>query len=218
MRESVTRLFWSCFVIECDRLAELELPRSELQQLTDEISLPNCTNLDMMQATCYLAEISIRRLLNRTHGSLYPRKKHGSSLSSTSFMITEDFSIQDVSAMNAVCDELHSQLNSWYSSIPEAYQPNLDVTQNINDRQAILRTRYFATRHIIYRPFVLYIVTHGREHTSETMVAKAGICIESCRSYIHSTRQLLEKPSQYTWTFALSYVCQYSLHITWHVT
>lgn len=108
--------------------------------------------------------------------------------------------------MNAICDELHSQLDSWYSSMPEAFRPELDVMQTLDDRQATLRTRYFATRHIIYRPFVLYIVTHGGEQIAEDIISKAIICIESCRSYIHSTKQLLAKPSQYTWTFALSYV------------
>ncbi|KAJ5605826.1 C6 finger domain protein [Penicillium lagena] len=206
-RESLTRLFWSCFLIECDRLAELELPRSGLQQLTDEISLPECTNLGMMQATCYLAEISIRRLLNRIHGSLYPRKKHVLTLSSTSLMAPDDFSIDDVSSMSAVCDELHSQLELWHSSIPETFRPNLNIGTNIpelDDRREILRTRYFAARHIIYRPFVLYIVTHRMSHVSDSMIAKASICIESCRSYIHSATQLLAKPSQYTWTFSLS--------------
>ncbi|KAJ5812660.1 Transcription factor [Penicillium riverlandense] len=206
-RESLTRLFWSCFLIECDRLAELELPRSGLQQLTDEMSLPECTNLGMMQATCYLAEISIRRLLNRIHSSLYPCKKHVLTLSSASLMAPDDFSIDDISSMSAVCDELHSQLELWHSSIPETFRPNLSIGTNIpelDDRREILRTRYFAARHIIYRPFLLYIVTHRTSHIPRSIVAKAGICIESCRSYIYSAAQLLAKPSQYTWTFSLS--------------
>ncbi|KAF7562466.1 hypothetical protein G7046_g1669 [Stylonectria norvegica] len=206
-RESIIRLFWSCFLVECDRLAELELPRSGLQHLTDEISLPSCTNLGLMQSTCYLAEISIRRLLNRIHNSLYPSKKHVLTLSSTTLMAPDDFSIQDISSMITVCDELHAQLETWYSSIPEAYRPMLGVGSPViesNDREPVLRIRYFAARHIIYRPFVLYIATHGMEHTSDSMVEKAALCIESCRYYIHNTTQVLARPSQYTWTFSLS--------------
>jgi len=203
------RLFWSCFLIECDRLAELELPHSGLQQLTDEISLPECTNLGMMQSTCYLAEISIRRLLNRIHSSLYPSKKHGLKLSSTTLTTTEDFSVEDISSISAVCDELRSQLELWHSSIPDTYRPRLDLPptmQESDDRQAILRIRYFAARHIIYRPFLLHIVTHGVSTTSHSVVEKAGICIESCRYYIHHTTTILSNPSQYTWTFSLSCV------------
>ncbi|KAH6977379.1 putative C6 finger domain protein [Ilyonectria sp. MPI-CAGE-AT-0026] len=206
-RESIIRLFWSCFLVECDRLAELELPRSGLQQLTDEISLPSCTNLGLMQSTCYLAEISIRRLLNRIHNSLYPSKKHVLTLSSTTLMAPDDFSIEDVSSMISVCDELHTQLETWHASIPEAFRPALGVgTPAIesNDREPVLRIRYFAARHIIYRPFVLYIAAHGMEHATESMMDKAALCLESCRCYIHNTTRVLVGPSQYTWTFSLS--------------
>ena len=161
-----------------------------------------------MQSTCYLAEISVRRLLNRIHNSLYPRKKQVLSLSPTTLMAAEEFSIEDVSSMITVCDELHAQLETWHSSIPEPFRPILGVgspTMELNDRQAVLRIRYFAARHIIYRPFLLYIATHGAERASDSMIDKAAICIESCRYYIHNTTQILSNPSQYTWTFSLSY-------------
>ncbi|KAJ5827887.1 Transcription factor [Penicillium robsamsonii] len=206
-RESLIRLFWSCFLIECDRLAELELPRSGLQHLMDDISLPECTNLGMMQSTCYLAEISIRRLLNRVHNSLYPSKRRGLMLSSTTLTTPDEFSMDDISSMSAVCDELHLQLEMWHSSIPDSIRPKLNIEasmQESNDRQAILRIRYFAARHIIYRPFVLFLVTHDVTCISQDIVEKAGICIESCRCYIHSTTRILKHPSQYTWTFSLS--------------
>lgn len=208
-KESIIRLFWSCFLIECDRLAELELPRSGLQHLTDEISLPSCTNLGLMQSTCYLAEISIRRLLNRIHNSLYPSKKHVLMLSSTTLMAPDDFSFGDISSMMTVCEELHAQLELWHSSIPEQYRPSLDLEQSAipsNDREQVLRVRYFAARHIIYRPFVLYIATHGVEGISHSIMDKAALCIESCRCYIYHSTQILQRPSQYTWTFSLSSV------------
>ena len=205
--ESVLRLFWSCFLIECDRLAELELPRSGLLQLTDETRLPSCNNLDDCQSTCYLAEISIRRLLNRIHNSLYPRKQHVLSLSSTALMATDDFSIGEITSMQAICDELHRQLDLWHASIPEAYRPSLGSEPTESDRQRVLRIRYFAARHIIYRPFVLYITTHPAAQISDSILEKAALCIESCRLYLHNTVEIMKRPSQYTWTFSLSYVC-----------
>ena len=161
-----------------------------------------------MQSTCYLAEISIRRLLNRIHNSLYPSKKHVLTLSSTSLTAHEDFSIDDISSMMSVCDELHAQLETWHSSIPVAFRPELDVRSPADapvDRRSVLRIRYYASRHIIYRPFVLYIAAHpGAEHISESMRQKADLCIRSCRHYIHNATQVLQRPSQYTWTFSLS--------------
>ncbi|KAF5011680.1 hypothetical protein FDECE_2218 [Fusarium decemcellulare] len=206
-RDNIIRLFWSCFLVECDRLAELELPRSGLQQLVDEVSLPSCTNLGLMQSTCFLAEISIRRLLNRIHNSLYPSNKHVLMLSSTTLTAADDFSSRDVSSMMSVCDELHTQLDTWHASIPEAFRPSLDgdlLVSDINEREAVLRIRYFAARHIIDRPFLLYIATHPNEHVSASTLEKAGRCVESCRRYIHSTTPVLKNPSQYSWTFSLS--------------
>lgn len=111
--------------------------------------------------------------------------------------------------MVSICDELESQLETWHASIPEAFRPALEVgslTPECNDREAILRIRYFAARHIINRPFVLYIAMHGLQNVSDEMVEKASRCLDSCRHYIHNTTRILKGPSQYTWTFSQSYV------------
>ncbi|KFA45569.1 hypothetical protein S40293_06598 [Stachybotrys chartarum IBT 40293] len=200
------RLFWSCFMIECDRLAELELPRSSLQQLTDDASLPQYDNLEDVHSTAFLGEITIRRLLNRIHNSLYPRKPHplGLSLSSTCLMTPDEFSLEEISSVTAVCEELHHQLDAWHEAIPEQFRPPLGLEKLDNARISILRIRYFAARHIIYRPFVLYVATHNEPMIPNAIIEKAGICIESCKLYLYHTSDILKTPSQYTWTFALS--------------
>jgi hypothetical protein len=205
-KEKIIRLFWSCFLIECDRLAELELPRSGLEQLVDSISLPDCTNLGLMQSTCFLAEISVRRLLNRIHNSLYPRKDHFLAVSTATLTAPENLSPAGIASMMSICDELYSQLKTWHTSIPEAYRPSLEMGSvgEYNDREAILRIRYYAARHIIWRPFVIYIATHGMTSASSTIYERAEMCLESCRKYIQSTTLVLQGPSMYTWTFSLS--------------
>lgn len=207
-KETIIRLFWSCFLIECDRLAELELPRSGLEQLVDSISLPDCTNLGLMQSTCYLAEISVRRLLNRIHNSLYPRKEHFLSVSTASLTAPGNLSPTEITSIMSICDELYSQLETWHTSIPEDYRPSLDTPMSTehNDREAILRIRYYAARHIIWRPFVIYIANHGMANASTAIYDRAVICLESCRKYIQSTTLVLQRPSMYTWTFSLSSV------------
>ena len=207
-RESIIRLFWSCFLVECDRLAELELPRSGLQQLADTISLPECTNLDIVHSTSFLAEISVRKLLNRIHNLLYQSGEKDSTFSSTCLTIRDDFGPVDLLALQSFCDELHTQLELWHSSIPDNARPSLDtqlLTTHFNDRQSILRIRYFAARHILYRPFLLQVINNSGTLPSE-LIDRACICIESCRNYIHSTTPVLAKQSQYTWTFSVSYV------------
>lgn len=201
-RESFLRLFWSCFLIESDRLAELELPQSGLQQLIDETRLPSCSNLNNSESTCYLAEISIRRLLNRIHNTLYPHKT--GNLSSTSLATSGDVPVREISSTRAICDELHRQLDIWYYSIPEPYRPALGVETTPNDRDRVLRIRYYATKHIIYRPFVLYVIARVGEPIADLILEKCSICIESCRLYIYNTGHILKRASQYTWTFSLS--------------
>ena len=201
-------MFWSCFLVECDRLAELELPQSGLQQLIDEAGLPSCNNLDPAESTCYLAEISIRRLLNRIHNTLYPQNQMMSALSPIGVTTTDDLPARSAASVRAICDELHRQLDMWYDSIPEQFRPPLGVETITNDRKAVLRIRYYATKHIIYRPFVLHVVAQGMslfpDHLVDQILEKCGICIESCRLYLYNTTEMLKRPSQYTWTFSIS--------------
>ncbi|KAF5672719.1 hypothetical protein FDENT_10521 [Fusarium denticulatum] len=134
-----------------------------------------CGNLDDLHMTAYLAEISIRRLLNRIHNSLYPRTPNSlnTSLSSTSLMTPEEFSIGELTSITSVCEELHNQLDSWHAAIPEQFRPPLNFEEIDNDRVSILRIRYYAARHIIYRPFVLHVTTHTSSHVSSAIAEKA---------------------------------------------
>jgi hypothetical protein len=144
-------------------------------------------------------------LLNRVHNSLYPRKQNPLSLSSTSLTALDDFSASEIASATSVCDELHRQLKLWYESIPVQFRPSLGEEATASDRETVLRIRYYAARHIIHRPFLLYIVTHNLQHVSDPgILDKARVCIESCRAYLHNTTKILVKMSQYTWTFSLS--------------
>lgn len=203
-RESIIRLFWSSFLIECDRLAELELPQSNLQALIDETPLPTCVNLPPEISTRYLAELSIRRLLNRIHNTLYPRRSSTSAFSPTSLGAPSDFSSRDINSVHNICNELHRQLDTWLSSIPEPFRPSLNLDPTENDRDRVLRIRYYAAKHIIYRPFVLYVVAVQGYEPSDLLLEKCNACLESCRLYLHNTGYILKAPSQYTWTFSLS--------------
>lgn len=100
-----------CLLVDQNLPAALGLSRSGSQRLS-EVSVLEYTNLDIMQSTCYLAEIPIRRLVNRIHSFIYPRKKHILSLSSTSLMTNgdspTDSSAEDISTTETILDKLHS--------------------------------------------------------------------------------------------------------------
>jgi hypothetical protein len=57
---------------ESDRVAELDVPRSGIEPLVDNMPLPSSLDPDDGDDTIYfMAEIVARRLLNRIHSSLY---------------------------------------------------------------------------------------------------------------------------------------------------
>lgn len=209
-REKIVRIYWSCFMIECDRLAELEVPQSGLQKHSDIMPLPSFgEGMDDSETTWYLAEISIRRLLNRVHNSIYPRIQ---DLNNDDL---ELFSPEQSSKLYTICRELQRQLDTWQASIPEPFRFDLSgVRPPHHDREHVLGIRFLATSHIIYRPFVLHTVAFYKRQLDlqedtmnlmpEGILEKCQICIESCRAYLYNSTQMLKKPSPYIWTFSIS--------------
>lgn len=171
--------------------------------------LPSFRNsLDSLETTYYLAEISLRRLFNRIHNVIYPKITNLNGEGAGVF--TRD----QLTKLFTVCDELHSQLDTWQKSIPEPFRPDItDSRHPIHDRERVLGIRYFAALHIIYRPFVLHIVASDKTGLSnsiadapflDVILEKCRICLESCHIYIHRATEMLKKMSPYTWTFSIS--------------
>ncbi|KAF2684970.1 putative C6 finger domain protein [Lentithecium fluviatile CBS 122367] len=209
-REGIIRCFWSCFMIESDRLAELEIPQSSLQKLVDHMPLPSFrSGSDDSETTYYLAEISLRRLFNRIHNSVYPR------LMDLGGEGTGTFERDQLGKLFSICDELHLQLRTWHKSIPEPFRPDVTGARPaFHDRERVLGIRYFAALHIIHRPFVLHAVALGKNRyagttdenmiVSEPIIDKCRVCLESCRIYIRRATETLQQLSPYTWTFSIS--------------
>jgi hypothetical protein len=161
----------------------------------------------------YLAEISIRRLLNRVHESLYSHD--GGSLSSSD-ALREPFRHMPVNTLLSITSELDHQLCLWYDNIPDMIRPTLGSTPITHHRQRILRIRYFAAKHIIHRPFVLWISALPDGQTPPSLaVERALVCITSCRLYLQNAGDILRDPSPYSWTLSQSYVLSRKL---WVVT
>ncbi|KAK2812659.1 hypothetical protein FQN50_001305 [Emmonsiellopsis sp. PD_5] len=187
-------------LLSSDRLAEFNLPRSGIETFVDDMAFPKAGNLTDREGLCYLAEISMRRLLNRVHNSIYNGERG-------SFSAKSDLSPlpMSVASLITITSELDQQLLLWYNSVPEVIKPTLGVEPMTDDREMILRIRYYAARHIIHRHFVLYIVSLPEDREPSSMILeKAQMCIESCRLYLQNTGVILKKPSQYTWTLSQS--------------
>lgn len=189
------RLFWSAFLIESDRLAEFELPRSGIENLVDNMRLPLIPDAPDAVIIHFLAELSIRRLLNRVHNTLYSS--------------TEP---RNIKSLIEICEELNRQLETWYQSTPESARPSLGMNpppNNATERSIILRVRYYACRHIIYRPFVLRMIDQNSSDDEfgiykQQVLENCARCISSIRMYIHNVQYVLSRPSPYTWTLCMS--------------
>lgn len=172
------------------------------------MTFPSCGNPPDANILCYLAEISIRGLLNRVHNSLYqsgqPRTFNAGS--STGSLVNPSNADMSLPSMISICAELQRQLDTWYRSIPEMIRPSLGLGPLENDRQQILRIRYYSAGHIIHRPFVLQVVSNPDEMPSQMVMENCQRCLESCRLYVQNTSHILMRPSQYTWTVSQSSV------------
>ncbi|QSS56559.1 GAL4-like Zn2Cys6 binuclear cluster DNA-binding domain, conidia-enriched transcript [Histoplasma capsulatum var. duboisii H88] len=193
-KERILEACWSCFLLECDYLTELKLPPSGIETLVDDMALPKAGNPSDREGLSYLAEISMRSLLNRVLSSL-PNEFESGQLSEES----------EATGAITVASELDQQLLLWYDSVPEMIKPTLGVGPTADGRERILRIRYYQARYIIHRQFVVYSASLPEDREpSPKVLEEAQVCIESCRLYLQNTGEILKKPSQYTWTLAQS--------------
>ncbi|KAI0111387.1 hypothetical protein F4814DRAFT_440870 [Daldinia grandis] len=223
--EAELRTFWQCFTVECDRIAELDVPRSGIEPLGDRMRLPHNTDpSDNENIIYFIAEHAIRRLLNRIHNSLY-----GPELAESSFtgpnQTWESLGLQKLLALST---ELNRQLEEWYISIPDYLRPLKGTLPLPNDRARVLRLRYYAARHIIYQPFLLQMVCREQEvHSpagssalspdpyseSPVFLEKCEACIDSCVTYLYNAVDMIDKRSPYLWTISQS--CLACLIMLW---
>ncbi|KAK8051446.1 hypothetical protein PG993_002831 [Apiospora rasikravindrae] len=159
--------------LEINQATELDVIRSGIEPLGDRMSLPRSMNQNVSDTTdtiSFVAEIALRRLLNRILSSLYSTQEAVTGLDSappafSSRQLPSDTapSIRQaqglsLSKMMALSSELNRQLEQWYDSIPDGLRPPKGVEPIETDRGRTLRARYYEARYLIHRPFVMQAV------------------------------------------------------------
>ncbi|KAF7554465.1 hypothetical protein G7Z17_g2936 [Cylindrodendrum hubeiense] len=150
-QERVRRIFWACYILESDYVAELSAcPPSGIARIESSVSLPGAYNThsnndqEEQSALYFLACISMRRLLNRVHQLLYARGT-GAAL--------------DTSRFPPIVAELNHQLDEWRDVLPVAFEFSLDTTPTRTDAGGFLRQRYLTCQGVIYRPYLMWILS-----------------------------------------------------------
>lgn len=216
-KELSVRVYWNTLLYESDLLAELDLPHSGIVQFEELVDLPggfededddddpngNQENeehptgsfpkepAERDELWYFLAEIALRRLLNRVSHLIYQKD-----------------SAHTLSSLGPIVSELDFQLSQWYENLPQPVQFPLVQVPLSNPVQTVLRFRYNACRTIIYRPYILAVLEN------EQTGAETGVR-EGCRRCLDATMRQLEHVSShreghlpYLWQGALSMVSQ----------
>ncbi|KAK7754146.1 hypothetical protein SLS62_003992 [Diatrype stigma] len=196
-RELLERIYWNALLFESDLLAELDLPHSGVVQFEENVGLPGGFQGEEAEAVgrddlwYFLAEIALRRLLNRVSQLIYSKDSMASTTS-----------------LEPVVAELDFQLTQWYESLPSALQFPFTRTPLPDPVQTVLRLRFFACRTIIYRPYILAVLDNEQAALDPSVREACHKCLEA------SIRQLEHIPAHhaghmpYLWQGALSIVSQ----------
>ncbi|KAI5363550.1 putative zn(2)-C6 fungal-type DNA-binding domain-containing protein [Septoria linicola] len=172
-KELSERIYWNILMIESDLLAELDLPHTGIVQLEESMRLPRSFPYDATMVSAddllgdddiwyFLAEIALRRLLNRVSHIIYSQKRYS------------------IASLEPVVAELEFQLNQWYEGLPASIRFPRERVPAPGHVQTVLRLRYFACRTIIFRPYIQAVLG------DESLVNEPGVrtacekCLDAC--------------------------------------
>ncbi|KAK7204743.1 hypothetical protein BZA70DRAFT_279904 [Myxozyma melibiosi] len=193
-RELFERLFWNALVLESDLLAELDLPHSGIELHEDEVGLPSGFRAvdNIAPGTddlwYFLAEISLRRLLNRVHHMLYSNIKPKVPISS----------------YHPIVQELDFQLTQWYENLPVILKFTFERERIENQFATVLRLRYFACQSIIWRVYVEVCLENEELLKDSRMRTGASKCIEACLRQVEDLDEHIAGHIPYLWQGSLS--------------
>lgn len=178
-REMCERVYWNSLLFESDLLAELDLPHSGIVQYEENVGLPGGFQPEEDEPAgrdelwYFLAEIALRRLLNRVSQLIYSKD----SMASTS-------------SLEPVVAELDFQLTQWYDSLPAPLQFPYSRSMLADPVQTVLRLRYFACKTIIFRPYILVVLDNEQAIMDPSVRENCRKCLEaSIRQLEHITAQ-----------------------------
>jgi hypothetical protein len=202
VRELSERVYWNTLMIESDLLAELDLPHSGIVAFEESMRLPRSFPYDAIVAGSdelpgnddiwyFLAEIALRRLLNRVSNLLYSQKTSSS-----------------IASLEPIVAELGYQLEQWYSNLPQPLKFPRDPVPARDRVQTVLRLRYLACRTIIFRPYIQAVLG------DESLASEPGVKIacekglEACYLQLDNILAHHDGHLPYLWQGALSVTSQ----------
>ena len=204
LKELNERIYWNTLMIESDLLAELDLPHSGIVQYEESMRLPRSFPQDTSISPIeeppgnddlwyFLAEIALRRLLNRVSHLIYTHK------------VSASFSL---GSLDPVAAELDFQLTQWYEGLPAPVKFPRERLPARDQVQTVLRLRYFACRTIIFRPYIQAVLLDEHLATEPGVQEACRKCLEACVRQVEYVSAHREGHLPYLWQGALSIMSQ----------
>lgn len=198
-----------------DLIAEHHLPRSGIEHVIDLTPFPTFANNDAKETHVFLAELSIRRLLNRVHHTMYgsdwTRRSLGLQPVSSD---SPSYDFQSLSAILNVSQELARQLDNWFDLLPRTIKPDMNDPSRCTGLQLNMLHRFHSAKDIITRPFLLCAIDSSPENDVPPMVLKqCESSIANCRTYLDASTRRLVGPSFCAEIIIHTYV--YEMLYTW---
>ncbi|KAL4877922.1 hypothetical protein BJY04DRAFT_121981 [Aspergillus karnatakaensis] len=218
-RELSVRVYWNALLFESDLLAELDLPHSGIVSFEELVDLPGGFDEDENEDDededededenehsareklvhsagrddpfYFLAEIALRRLLNRVSHMIYQKNNTLTLVS-----------------LAPIVSELDFQLSQWYEGLPQPVRFPITHTPISDPVQTVLRLRYFACRTIIYRPYILAVFENEQTSSDSWVRECCRRCLEATLYQLENITSHREGHLPYLWQGALSMVSQ----------
>ncbi|KAI4239086.1 MAG: hypothetical protein LQ349_000630 [Xanthoria aureola] len=149
--------FWTCSQLESDILAELDLPRSGIQNITldypkgfmddfEKANMPDSAIPNQTMMWYYSGQIHIRNMLNDIQSELYPPQDKERAVRGT-----------------ALRDHFHHRLKAWRDLLPIGLQWSDEDPPSSDINTARLRAKYYGALNIIHRPFLRHALDHNMD-------------------------------------------------------
>ena len=207
LKELSERVYWNALMIESDLLAELDLPHSGVVQFEESMRLPRSFPYDSVtpgggdespgndDLWYFLAEIALRRLLNRVSHLIYSHTHRRSNTFT-------------IASLEPVAGELDYQLTQWYESLPAPVKFPRERLPAQDQIQTVLRLRYFACRTIIFRPYIQAVLADENAAHEPGVQEACRKCLEACIRQVEYITAHHEGHLPYLWQGALSIMSQ----------
>ncbi|KAK2474374.1 hypothetical protein H9L39_14334 [Fusarium oxysporum f. sp. albedinis] len=198
--ERIRRIFWSCYILESDYMAELSAcPPSGIARVESSIPLPSTYHthpseiVEEESSLYFLACISMRRLLNRVHQLLYA-KDTGAAFDHTRFP--------------RIVAELQRQLDDWREVLPASFSFSIDTEEAATAAGGFLRQRYLTCKGVIYRPYLMWMLSSSYAETRVPPIPDAmqncKLCLDACLLHALDLRGFPQTVLIDTWICSLS--------------